>query len=844
MKLHKRILRLHHFRNLGKDLPTELLLNADFDGIKHGGLVILVGENNVGKSNVLEGLKYFNNDNNFLCPIEDYEKQAQERTALSLIKEVYNNDNNQQQIEKLSWVELKENQANKQAFEMSFYPFENHIEIYKASDKDVGIYLTSHSPKNFENDFIQSIREALEVLLPCVSNSQYTRLKHNWGRFLKAYKDILQLNEKQLEKKEFIVPDDHKGEAKRAYKNLKKALLLHICLTFKEYSLSKLIERFDKIEVCEILEKMRKKSEEQINKIAILQQQFYASSPKNLKANPMQKAILANHLPQIINCENPFELKDENLRLDIKKETLRNRIWETMCFEWCETAPIFTNTIINMKNDNNFSNYDFKIDKEEQKLQIDEYWPFFIELKNEITENAMDILRKSNSSRILEKSKGKTQGLEYVLQMSSKIDKKYNTTFTFYDLEDNFLFDKKTNLLYELKKELKKMGEKISKEFNESYCINPNDEYRYIFEFRLKKQHFLHIRIKRDNEYLELAKQSTGFQWFFNLFFNFLYPFKYHKNGINRELGKNSSYRNYNSIVVMDEPATHLSVPARQEFRERLRRYGKKRGITFVLATHDPFLVDTNHLDEIRIVEKQKNGSVIYNEFNYPLNDVRKDSDALDKIKRSLGVEQHIFHNPRKHQIIFVEGITDYCYLSAFKLYFNERYPQYKDNPIPFTFLPISGLKREIKDEDEDKLREMKETIKKLCELDNNPIVLIDDDRKNGVDPQKANSEKFKKANAERGNPIKILQLSQCNENFKQIEYLFSDEDQQKYSLKNKNRELAIAFKSKLYIVSHKLNNKHYPYPLNNQDIISKQTEINFLYLFEWIACNLSSVKN
>lgn len=42
MKLYKRVLKLHQFRNLGKKLPTELLLNSSFE--KHGELVILVGE--------------------------------------------------------------------------------------------------------------------------------------------------------------------------------------------------------------------------------------------------------------------------------------------------------------------------------------------------------------------------------------------------------------------------------------------------------------------------------------------------------------------------------------------------------------------------------------------------------------------------------------------------------------------------------------------------------------------------------------------------------------------------------------------------------------------------------
>ncbi|GAA7796697.1 hypothetical protein HpMS120_02300 [Helicobacter pylori] len=75
--------------------------------------------------------------------------------------------------------------------------------------------------------------------------------------------------------------------------------------------------------------------------------------------------------------------------------------------------------------------------------------------------------------------------------------------------------------------------------------------------------------------------------------------------------------------------------------------------------------------------------------------------------------------------------------LSAFKLYFNER--EFKNDPIPFTFLPISGLKKEP--------NEMKETIQKLHELDNDPIVLIDDDKKDGSDPQKVKSEQFKRAN-------------------------------------------------------------------------------------------------
>ncbi len=371
-----------------------------------------------------------------------------------------------------------------------------------------------------------------------------------------------------------------------------------------------------------------------------------------------------------------------------------------------------------------------------------------------------------------------------------------------------------------------KIDSSIAKEFNELLAIaqdSPKDSYQLKIHVRHNNKFYdyskkstayeikleIHDCRKSDNQKpIILSEQSTGFQWAFNFMFGFLY-----------NVGSNFSF-NHNIIYVMDEPATPLSVPARKEFRKFLKEYAHKNHVTFVVANHDPFLVDTDHLDEIRIVEKETEGSVIKNSFNYPLNNASKDSDALDKIKRSLGVGQHVFHNPQKHRIIFVEGITDYCYLSAFKLYFNER--DFKDNPIPFTFLPISGLKNNP--------NEMKETLQKLRELDNNPIVLTDDDRKCDFD-QNTMSERFKNANEEMHDPIRILQLSKCDENFKQIEDCFSASDREKYA-KNKRKELAMAFKTRL-LYSGK------------DDVVSEETKKNFLKLFEWIKkeCNNPTIK-
>ncbi|GAA9496647.1 hypothetical protein HpHA303_02470 [Helicobacter pylori] len=86
MEFYKCVLKLHRFRNLGKNLPTELLLNSSFE--KHGELVVLVGENNVGKSNVLEALKIFNGADVKLCNENDYFKAHEsEDTVLNLEEE-------------------------------------------------------------------------------------------------------------------------------------------------------------------------------------------------------------------------------------------------------------------------------------------------------------------------------------------------------------------------------------------------------------------------------------------------------------------------------------------------------------------------------------------------------------------------------------------------------------------------------------------------------------------------------------------------------------------------------------------------------------------------------------
>ncbi len=481
----------------------------------------------------------------------------------------------------------------------------------------------------------------------------------------------------------------------------------------------------------------------------------------------------------------------------------------------------------------NYKNFDQKNLKDEQALEI------MFDKNNDLEVysiyNKLFNIPKKYLQEINQKSLKEIKQSKYPFNIEAKGEYNNNVwQLEFFNNKSSLLFKINfTEILENIAEILQynmqlKMDSLIAKEFNKLLAIS-QDDHQDNYQLKIRVRHNnkffrekctayeikleIHDCKKSDNQKpIILSQQSAGFQWAFNFMFGFLY-----------NVGSNFSF-NKNIIYVMDEPATHLSVPARKEFRKFLKEYAHKNHVTFVLATHDPFLVDTDHLDEIRIVEKEEQGSVIKNGFSYdPKENAGNNSDALYQIKRSLGVSQNVFHNPQKHRIIFVEGITDYCYLTAFKLYFNER--EFKNNPIPFTFLPISGLKKNQAD--------MQKTIQKLCELYNNPIVLIDDDRKDGSDPQNAKSEQdgsdpqnakseqFKKANKEMGDLITILQLSSCDENFKQIEHCFSANDREEYA-KNKRMELAMAFKTRL-LYSEK------------DDVVSEETKKNFLKLFEWI---------
>ncbi|WP_299028495.1 ATP-dependent endonuclease [uncultured Campylobacter sp.] len=313
----------------------------------------------------------------------------------------------------------------------------------------------------------------------------------------------------------------------------------------------------------------------------------------------------------------------------------------------------------------------------------------------------------------------------------------------------------------------------VNKRFNELYYKTANNEI-YEFEVILEAEN-ISLSITKNGEPISLSEQSVGFKKFFNLFFNFLYQDKV----------------GYGDIILIDEVENHLSIPAQKDIRKFLKEFGQKRGITFIVSTHSNHILDIRHLDEIRIVKSDKKGSTIINDF-YIIPD--HEADTLAEIKRSLGTG-YLSLVGYNDKLIFVEGITDYNYLTAM----NFLYEKERNSEEKLLFLPISGLGKV-----DNKTKNSRNTVatptqenianelKMLARMakDGRALLLVDGDRA-GQAMMQLNDDKF----------IAIPNNEQFKEkypNFKEIEDFFSDELRNEFEMNEKSSDMSSKFKNEV----------------------------------------------
>ncbi|GAA5414506.1 AAA family ATPase [Ureaplasma ceti] len=225
----------------------------------------------------------------------------------------------------------------------------------------------------------------------------------------------------------------------------------------------------------------------------------------------------------------------------------------------------------------------------------------------------------------------------------------------------------------------------ISDEFNRLFT---EKDYLYTFEVDIDMSGLtLEIFKERADEDAESQKiiplpydqQSTGFKWFFNLYFQLLI---------------NKGHLEPDSIILMDEPANNLCPSAIAKLRDMVKEFAIKNQVVILVTTHNPYWVDCDHLEELRILDKKRDNVKVYNNFNYDeinhhgSNTLHGAISALECFPASL-LKTNVPH------YVFVEGLSDYLYLTAVKtLALND--PNKTSTELKkynqLIFLPINGV--------------------------------------------------------------------------------------------------------------------------------------------------------
>lgn len=148
--------------------------------------------------------------------------------------------------------------------------------------------------------------------------------------------------------------------------------------------------------------------------------------------------------------------------------------------------------------------------------------------------------------------------------------------------------------------------------------------------------------------------------------------------------------------------------------------------------------------------------------------------------------------------VIFVEGMTDYNYLTAMK------YILENDEFKKFIFIPIEGVgknKRKIKN----KLKKLKEIRKYNC------ILLTDGDK---------NGKLIYDINSKDENKITVINLPTIDPNFIEIEDLFYQKEKEYFYMNSKDSWSSILFKKMITV---------------NPSLVCNETKNSFKKIFDYL---------
>ena len=168
-------------------------------------------------------------------------------------------------------------------------------------------------------------------------------------------------------------------------------------------------------------------------------------------------------------------------------------------------------------------------------------------------------------------------------------------------------------------------------------------ERKYRVEYDTDGQ-FLQILIWDDvkTSKINLEERSKGFRWYFSFFLVFLVE----SEGMHR-----------NAILLLDEPGIHLHLQAQFNLINFFQKLKETNQIIY--TTHSPFLIDENHLEQVRSVFEDEKGITHVTD-----NNLIPDKKSVFPLQAALSyrTSQVIYQGLKQ---LLVEGDSDYNYIKA-----------------------------------------------------------------------------------------------------------------------------------------------------------------------------------
>ena len=186
--------------------------------------------------------------------------------------------------------------------------------------------------------------------------------------------------------------------------------------------------------------------------------------------------------------------------------------------------------------------------------------------------------------------------------------------------------------------------ENINKRFNEFYGQN-----NISVSLMINNGKTVNINVKSSGLRLGFSEQSNGLRWYLNLFLDIL----------------SRNLENRSVLFIIDEPGVYLHVDAQSALLKLFEHLTKDK-CSLIYTTHSPFMLDSKHSYNIRVIQKIDGLTEIINKYYSDEIDGKSRLETLSPFLKGIGASLSntifpLFDKP----CLITEGITDKLYIET-----------------------------------------------------------------------------------------------------------------------------------------------------------------------------------